>query len=269
MPIFNAAGAEIYYETAGSGAPLVLIPGFASGLWSWFGQKDLEKDLQVISYDPRGIGRSRSEKNAPDLSLDSFAGDVLHILDELAIEKASVLGTSFGGFVALAFALRFPERVDKLILACTTAGGREHVSPDIEILRSFTRNPEYTVGEQIRRFFRPAFTEEFNREQAEIVEKVCRLREENEVDEETYVAQLRTAFAFDVSAQLGHINHEALVITGDRDNLVPMQNSQNLAAKLPNATLRVIKDGSHMIFVENAMEFNKLVVDFLVTTDNL
>lgn len=253
MRIFNAAGAEIYYETAGSGAPLVLIPGFASGLWSWFGQKDLEKDLQMISYDPCGIGRSRSERLSTDLTIDSFASDVLGILDELAIEKANVLGTSFGGFVALEFALKFPERLNKLLLACTTVGGADYVSPDIEVLRSFTRNPEFTVGEQIRRFFRPAFTDEFNTEHAEIVENVCRLREENEVDEETYVAQLRTAFAFDVSAQLGHINHEALVITGDRDNLVPMQNSQNLAAKLPNATLSVIKDGSHMIFVENAM----------------
>lgn len=269
MPIFSAAGAEIYYETAGSGTPLVLIPGFASGLWSWFGQKDLEKDLQVISYDPRGIGMSRSGTPGMELSLDSFSGDVLHILDELAIRKANILGTSFGGFVALAFALHFPERVDKLILACTTAGGPEHVSPDIEILRSFTRNPEYTVGEQIRRFFRPAFTEEFNTEHADIVEKVCRLREENEVDEETYVAQLRTAFAFDVSSQLGHIEQKALVITGDRDKLVPMQNSQNLAAKLPNATLKIIEGGSHMIFVENATEFNELIVKFLLTTDDL
>lgn len=263
MPIFNAAGAEIFYETAGSGVPLVLIPGFASGLWSWLGQKGLEIDLQVISYDPRGIGMSRSDKTAKGLSLDTFAGDVLHILDELELEKANILGTSFGGFVALEFALQFPERLDKLILACTTAGGPEHVSPDIEILRSFTRNPEYSVGEQIRRFFRPAFTEKFSADHADIVEKICCLREANEVDEDLYVAQLRTAFAFDVSARLGQIDHETLVITGDRDNLVPMQNSENLAAKLPNATLRIIKDGSHMIFVENAHEFNQIVAEFL------
>jgi pimeloyl-ACP methyl ester carboxylesterase len=261
MPTIDADSAAIYYETAGSGEPIVLIPGFASGTWGWFCQTELANDLRVITFDPRGIGRSRSE--SPEMSIETFVVDVRAVLDDLGIEKAHVLGASFGGFVALEFALRFPERVGKLILACTTAGGANHVSPDSEILRSFTRDPDRPLGEQIRRFFRPAFTEEFNAEHADTVEKVCRLREENEVTEETYSAQLHTAFSFDVDARLGEITNETLVITGDRDNLVPMQNSENLAAKIPNAELKVIKNGSHMIFVENAQEFNAIVSKFI------
>ena len=266
MPIIDAAGAAIYFETVGSGDPIVLIPGFASGAWSWFCQADLAKDFCVITFDPSGVGRSRSgqDANLSDLSVKTFADDVLCVLDALKIEKAHILGASFGGFVAQEFALRFPDRVFKLILACTTAGGKDHVSPDIEILRSFTRDPEMELGVQIRRFLRPAFTERFSSEHAEKFEKVCRLREENEVADTTYLAQLQTAFTFDVSDRLGEITHQTLVITGDTDNLVPMQNSVNLAGKLPHAELRIIKNGSHMIFIENAVEFNKIVSEFLI-----
>ncbi|MEQ1603236.1 MAG: alpha/beta hydrolase [Pyrinomonadaceae bacterium] len=265
MPVFESSTSEIYYEISGTGEPLVLVPGFASGMWSWFGQGVLGENFRLVEFDPSGIGRSRAK--TANQSLDSFTNDLLGLLDELQLERVHLLGTSFGGFVATEFALRFPERVKKLILACTTAGGPEHVSPDVEILRSFTRNPEFTLGEQIRRFFRPAFTEKFNAEHAEIVEEVCQLREENVVNEETYVTQLRTAFSFDVSARLSEIEHETLVLTGDSDNLVPMQNSENLASKIPNATLKIIKNGSHMIFVENAAEFNELVDRFLLNAD--
>ncbi|MBK9529714.1 MAG: alpha/beta hydrolase [Acidobacteria bacterium] len=266
MPTTQAADAAIYYETAGSGEPILLIPGFASGIWGWFCQNSLADSLRVVTFDPRGIGRSRS--GSAEMSIETFVDDVRAVIDDLGIEKAHILGASFGGFVALEFALRFPERVGKLILACTTAGGAKHVSADFAILRSFTRDPDRPLGEQIRRFFRPAFTEEFNAEHADTVEEVCRLREENEVTEETYSAQLHTAFSFDVDLRLDEITNETLVITGDQDNLVPMQNSENLAAKIPNAKLKVIKNGSHMIFVENASEFNRIVVEFVSESDN-
>ena len=196
-------------------------------------------------------------------STETFVADVLRILDDLKIEKANVLGASFGGFVALEFTLKFPERVEKLILACTSPGGKNHVKPDIEILRSFTRNPDLSPEEQIRHFFRPAFTEKFNAENAETVEKVCRLREENAVSDETYLAQLNTAFSFDFEENLGKIFHPTLVITGDKDKIVPMENSVNLAEKIPNARLEIIRNAGHLFFVENAEEFNTAVREFL------
>lgn len=253
---------NLHYKTHGAGFPLILIPGFTSGAWTWFCQtEELSKDFQVITFDPRGIGQSKN--HLKKLSLETFVEDVGLILDNLKIEKANVLGASFGGFVALEFALKFPERVSKLVLACTSAGGKNHVRPDIEILRSFTRNPQMSAGEQIRHFFRPAFTEKFHAEHPRIVEKVCRLREENEVSEKTYAAQLEVAFSFDFEENLGKIFHQTLVITGDQDKIVPMQNSLNLAEKIPNATLKIIENGSHIIFIENASEFNQAVREFL------
>jgi len=256
----------LYFETQGAGKPLILIPGFASGAWTWFRQtKELSKDFRVITFDPRGIGKSKIENpdDFANLSMQTFVTDVLQVLDELNVEKANVLGASFGGFVAQEFALQFPERVNKLILACTTAGGANHVTPDIEILRSFTPDANLSVAESIRKFIRPAFTDEFNAEHADEVEKVCVLRETNEVADAVYFAQLEVAFKFNTADRIGAIENETLVLTGDKDKVVPMQNSLNLAEKLPNATLQVIENGSHLFFIENADEFNREVLKFL------
>jgi len=257
---------NIYYETHGAGEPLILIPGFASGAWTWYCQTaELSKDFRIVTFDPRGIGRSRIEPaaDAENLSMRTFVADVLRVLDALEIEKAHILGASFGGFVAQELALRFPERVKKLVLACTTAGGAHHVKPDIEILRSFSPDPDLTPPERIRKFFRPAFSAKFNAERAAEVEKVCRLREANEVAQAVYLAQLQVAFSFNAEHEIGNIENEALVMTGDRDEIVPMENSVNLAAKMPNAVLKIIENGSHMFFIENADEFNRIVTEFV------
>jgi len=257
---------KLHYETHGVGEPLILIPGFACGAWSWFRQTaELSKDFQVVEFDPRGIGKSKIENplDAENLSIETFVRDVLTILNDLKIEKANVLGASFGGFVAQEFALKFPERLNKLILACTTAGGENHVKPDIEILRSFTPDPGLKIGERIRKFIRPAFTGEFNVEHAAEVEKVCRLRESNAVNDVVYFAQLQAAFTFNTEDKLGLIENETLVIAGDQDNVVPVQNSVNLAEKIPNAKLKIIENGSHMLFIENASEFNRIVSQFV------
>lgn len=255
---------RLFFETHGAGEPLIMIPGFASGAWGWFRQiEELSKDFQLITFDPRGIGKSKNDFTKIP-SMKTFVEDVLEVLDELKIERANVLGASFGGFVAQEFALSFPDRLDKLILSCTTAGGVDHVKPDIEILRSFSPDPTLTIGERIRKFIRPAFTKEFNERHADEVEKVCRLRETNSVADEIYFAQLQAAFTFDTGKRLDEIKNETLVVTGDRDDVVPMQNSENLAKKLPNAELKVIENGSHLIFIENADEFNKIVSQFVL-----
>ncbi len=253
---------DLNIESNGIGEPLVLIPGFASGAWTWFCQiEDLAKDFQVITFDPRGIGRSKGDLQ--NLSLQTFVGDIIGVLDNLKVEKAHILGASFGGFVAQELALNFPSRVNKLILSCTSMGGKNHVKPDLDVLRAFSPDPNLTVSEHIRKFIRPAFTKDFNKNNADLVEKVCMMREANEVADEVYQAQLATAFSFNSENRIEKISAKTLVITGDDDNVVPMQNSLNLAEKLPDATLKVIEKGSHLIFIENAGVFNKTVKEFL------
>ena len=262
MPIIDVAGAELYYESAGTGEPLVLISGFASGIWSWKYQiPDLSELFRVISFDPRGI--SRSQNTEMPVSIERIADDVAALLDELGIESANILGISFGGFVAQDFALRYPDRIKKLILACTSYGGKGHVLPSMDVLAAFASTKGLNSIERIRQYLTVAFTPSFVADEPGIVDEFCRLREQNEVPEAVYMAQLLSATTFDLSARVGQITAETLVLTGDEDTIVPMQNSINIASAMPHAKLVTVGGGSHMFFVEQAPKFNSIVTNFL------
>lgn len=255
---------NLYYETHSTGSPVVLISGFASGAWLWFRQiEELAKHFQVITFDPRGISRSKLNENE-SVSIGEIADDVVQILDKLKIEKASILGTSFGGFVAQDFALRFPERLNKLILACTSFGGKNHVLPsNFEVLTAFASTENLNSSERIRKFMIPAFTKDFVENNFEIVEKTCQLREQNEVPETVYLQQLQSATTFDLEAKVSNITAQTLVITGDSDQVVPMQNSINLANLIPNSRLEIVENSGHLFFIEQAEKFNKIVTKFV------
>ncbi len=265
MPFAKLKNICLFYESHGAGEPLVLISGFASGAWNWFKQTgELAKDFRVITFDPRGVAHSKiSDDLVSTVSIQTIADDVANLLDELNIEKANVLGISFGGFVAQEFALNYPERLAKLILACTSFGGANHVPPAPEVLSAFASTDNLNTLERIRKFMRPAFTPEFAERNADEVEKVCVLREQNIVPEKVYFQQLFSAMTFDTATRISQIKAETLILTGNADVVVPMQNSINLSNSIPNARLEIIEGGSHLFFIENAKEFNKIVTDFV------
>ncbi len=255
---------ELCYEICGDGEPLVLVPGFASGAWSWEWQAgELAKDFRVVTFDPRGVANSNLHENA-HVSITRIANDIANLMRELNIVSAHVLGISFGGFVAQEFALRYPERVKKLILASTSFGGPNHAMPSMEVLSSFASTEGLNSADRIRKHLTTAFTPDFVRENTAIVDRFCTLREKNTVPEEVYRQQLASAMEFNAEDRVGAIRAETLVLTGDSDTVVPAANSRNLAKAISNAHLGVIADGGHMAFVENADEFNSFVRDFLV-----
>jgi pimeloyl-ACP methyl ester carboxylesterase len=257
---------KLFYETNGNGPPLVLIPGFASGAWIWFSQiEELTRNFQVITFDPRGVSNSRFEPTeAPVVTIELIAEDICHILDELGLQKAHILGASFGGFVAQQFALDHADRIDKLILACTSFGGINHVPPKPEILMSFAATDSLNSSERIRKYIQPAFNDEFRENNKETVERVCRLREQNIVPETVYFQQLHSATTFNKEHRVANIKAETLIITGIDDRIVPMQNSVNLAKLIPNSKLEIIKGGSHLFFIEQAERFNEIVKKFVL-----
>ncbi|MBX3291141.1 MAG: alpha/beta hydrolase [Acidobacteria bacterium] len=263
MPIIDLLFTRLFYETNGEGDAVVLIPGFASGAWSWSWQaKYLAKDLSVVTFDPRGISRSVAEAGVK-VTIPQLAEDISVLLDALEIASANILGISFGGFVAQEFAVRFPERVDRLVLASTSFGGPNHIMPSAEVLEPFSAADGLNSSEKIRRHLQSAFMPEFIKEKPEEVDLFCRLREENHVPEAIYNQQLAAAYEFNIEDAVGSITARTLVVTGARDTVVPKQNSINLASNIPNSRLEIIEEAGHMVFIEKAGEFNKLVVDFL------
>lgn len=263
MPLLELDGAKVYYETHGTGAPLVLVPGFAAGAWIWFKQTPaFARACRAIVFDPRGIGRSAA-RDEP-ISTDLLADDVAALLDRLGIERAHIIGASFGGFVALAFALKHAERLNKLVLCCTSAGGAMHVPPDAEVLLRLASTQGLNTDERMRENLLLAFSPEYVAQEREEIARVMALRAACPVPEQIYRRQLQAALSFDVGPRLGEIASPTLVITGDADRIVPAENSRRLAAAIPRARLQIIPGGSHSFFIERAEEFNRAVLDFVL-----
>jgi len=123
MPFASINGVRLYYEAAGSGAPLVLVHGFACGARSWDPQvRVFSRARRVITYDVRGHGVSEAPENAAAYSQDISVQDLHDLLVQLKIRRAVVGGLSMGGNIALNFALAHPSMVSKLIVADTGAG---------------------------------------------------------------------------------------------------------------------------------------------------
>lgn len=262
MPYFQVEDVDIYYEDCGAGEPLVLTPGFGTGLWLWFKQMGaFARSFRTISFDPRGVGRSDGGR-AP-ATMRAYANDVASLLSSLGVERAHVLGVSFGGFVAQEFALAHPRMLGKLVLCCTSFGGARHLPPSASTLQAMASAEGLNTEERTRRNLLPAFAATFLAERPEEVEEVIALRLRHPVSELTHLAQVQAAATFDAGARVSQIESPTLVVTGDKDAIVPPENSRNLAASVPGARLSVIEDAGHMVFIERAEEFNRAVIGFL------
>jgi len=262
VPKVSVNGLQLYYEIEGVGAPVVLIPGFAAGRWIWFKQTaELSRQFRVILFDPRGV--SASDKPEGSQTIGLLADDVAHLLDAIGIDSAHIVGASFGGFVAQEFALKYPGMTRKLVLCCTSFGGPRHVVPAPETLMALASTKGLNTEERMRENLLLAFTPEYVRTQVAEVDHVVHLRATNEVPEHIYSTQLQAAMSFNTESRLGQIAAPTLVLSGDADVIVPVQNSRNLAARIPGARLQIVAGGSHTFFIEQAAEFNRIITDFL------
>jgi 3-oxoadipate enol-lactonase len=123
MPFAQLAGIRLYYERAGDGPPLLFISGTGGDLRTKPNVFDgpLGKAFDLLAYDQRGLGQS----DKPDVpySMADYADDAAALMADQGLDAALVIGVSFGGMVAQELVLRHPQRVKRLVLACTSPGG--------------------------------------------------------------------------------------------------------------------------------------------------
>ena len=263
MPKVSVNGLKLYYEIEGDGEPVVLIPGFAAGRWIWFKQTaDLSQNFRVIIFDPRGVAASDKPEGPQTIGL--LADDVAHLLQTIGIASAHIVGASFGGFVAQEFALKYPSMTRKLVLCCTSFGGPNHIVPAPETLMALASTKGLNSEERMRANLLLAFTPEFVKTRSAEVDHIVHLRATNEVPEHIYMSQLQAAMSFNTESRLAEIKSPTLVLSGDADIIVPVQNSRNLAAKIPGAKLQIVEGGSHTFFIEQAGTFNQILEEYLI-----
>jgi pimeloyl-ACP methyl ester carboxylesterase len=274
MSTARVGSVELYWEEHGSGDPLLLIMGLAADSRAWMFQiPDFAARYRTIAFDNRGVGRSA--KPAGPYTIHQMADDAAGLLDALHIARAHVVGVSMGGMIAQELALRHPERVRGLVLACT------YPEPDADVERqrefsiqqfggSVNASGELSIDLSAldpMMFFQhllpTVFNQEFiERELAKLLPLFTGALEYG-FSMEAILGQVEAVMGHKATDRLHQIAAPTLVITGDADRLVPPGNSDILARHIPRAKLVKIPGGSHGFNFETPDVFNRHVLDHL------
>jgi pimeloyl-ACP methyl ester carboxylesterase len=249
---------SIEYDVYGDGPALLLIPGLGFGGWGWFKQVPaLSRRFRVVTFDPRVSGD-------PRYGVAELARDAAALLDRLGIERAHVLGASLGGFVAQELALARPNLVDRLVLVCTSHGGRggERMSPRaLAVMFGLgSMSPEGAA----RRGLKVATSAAYRTRRPEEFDALVQERLARSPSLSSYLRQAMAGANFDASRRVHDIVAPTLVIHGSDDQYVPVANAQALAWAIPDAELRVLDGAGHLVFIERAEEVNGEVTSFLL-----
>lgn len=255
MPIAPVGDLDLYYEMAGAGPRLLLILGTASDLRRKPNLLDvpLTENFEVLAYDQRGMGRSSKPDRA--LTLADYAADAMGLMDALGWASASVLGVSFGGMVAQELALQAPERVERLALACTSAGGRGGSSYPLHELEDLPLRDRATVMLALDSR-RGADWQLANPAQADaaIAQVMSRLAPFDPADAAAIKAasrrQLEARRRHDTFDRLPRLTVPSLVLGGRYDLLAPVAVQQSLAAQLGAPLL--LFEGGHNFLMEDS-----------------
>ena len=257
-----ADGTRISFEVFGraDGEPLLLVQGLGADRRGWIMQRRaLAGRYRCIAFDNRGVGASG--KPAGPYDLEVMARDAIAVLDATGYESAHVMGASMGGVIAQIMAVRHPDRVRSLVLACTAA---RHHRWRIELLEEWaataaadgmrgfaTQNLRWLLGPRSLRRFRPALG------------LLAPVAMNGPAD--GFVAQVAAILAMDdaLRDELRTIRVPTLVLVGSQDILTPVGDSEEIAELIPNARLEIIRGGAHGFMVEHAAAFNRSVTAFL------
>lgn len=272
----NIHGNDIAYRRAGAGPVLALLHGIAGSSETWLpAMRLLQRDYTVIA--PDFLGHGASAKPPGDYSLGNYAAGLRDFLDMLEIERATVVGQSYGGGVALQFAYQFPERCERLVLVDAGGLGRE-VSwllrlvtlPGAEyVLPALFLAPVRDCGNSILSFFRDRGIRsdratEMWRSFGSLTDPANRA---------AFVRTMRAVIepggqAVSASDRL-YLAQEmpTLIVWGDKDKIIPVSHAYQTHEVMPQSRLEILPGVGHFPHVEDPFRFVEILVDFLRTTE--
>jgi len=254
-----AGTVRIAWESLGSGEPVLMIHGLGYARWGWEPVAGpLSARFRLLLFDNRGIGES-DVPPGPYTALE-LAEDAVSVLDAAGVESSCVVGTSLGGMVAQELALTRPERVRRLVLACTTPGGAgAHPLPE-RTRHLIAEAPSLPQDVALRRFVENALAPD---PPAELVERIVAHRLAAPPDPAGWAAQAAAGASFDALDRVAGIAAPTLVVHGTDDGVVDPRNSELLAGRIPGARLEFLPGTGHLFFWEQPERFVALVQEFL------
>jgi pimeloyl-ACP methyl ester carboxylesterase len=274
--VVSIHGHDVSYRMAGSGPTVVLIHGIAGSSTTWRSvMPALAEKHTVIA--PDLLGHGQSAKPRGDYSLGAYASGIRDLLAVLGQERATVVGHSLGGGVAMQFAYQFPERVQRLVLVASgglgkevsiilkavTLPGAEYVLP-LLLHRRIREVGEWPAGLGRRLGWRP------NDTLAEVWRSYTTLTDRH--GQQAFIHTVRAVI--DVAGQRVSAHDRlylaqalpTLIVWGDRDRIIPVDHAYKAARAMPGARLEVLPGAGHFLPWKDADRFLSILDDFLEST---
>jgi 3-oxoadipate enol-lactonase len=260
MPQIEANGGTICYSTRGrADAPWVTLSHSISGdktMWDETA-KALARYFRVLQYDVRGHGGS--VHGSQQIALEDLADDVVRLWDALGIEMSHFIGVSLGGMVGIDLALRYAERVDRLVLSDTRVNPTPQWTEMFYLREQSVRQHGMSsiVNETLAIWFTPAFAPAH----ADTVEQLAAVIENT--SPEGYLRCLAAVVARTGPIDLARIQAPTLAIVGAEDRGTPPALMKSIAESIPNAKYLLIPKAAHIPNMEQPEAFESAVIPFL------
>jgi pimeloyl-ACP methyl ester carboxylesterase len=273
-------GRRLAYTRTGKGPTLVCHgggPGFSSLYLENLG--GLDEDFELVLLDPRGTGGSDRPADARAYAIDDYADDVEELREHLGLERIDLFGHSHGGVVAMAYAVRYPERVGRLILASTLArwaqeqeramqeamAGHEAepwyedalAALQAELAGDFSSDQE--LGELAMREF-PFYFAHFGEKERAYLDT---LRADTPNADTLILFNKEIFESFDLRPELAKITAPTLVLTGELDFITGPVCAAEISAEIADVSTEILPGSGHFVFVESPEAFGQAVLGFL------
>jgi pimeloyl-ACP methyl ester carboxylesterase len=277
-------GRRLAYRRSGSGSILVCHPGGPGASGHYFGSLGgLDSDHTLVALDPRATGGSDAPADDDAYRLEDYARDVDELREHLGLERLALLGHSHGGFVAMTYASEWPERVERLVIACSLArfSGEQRAEKN-RLLAARGSDPDFADAVEARRA-RDAGAYEGERELQRLLGREFPLyfsrfgpAEQAFVDSALravpFAIQALRAFnatiapTFDLREQLARITASTLVLTGDEDYMAGPLAAAEIASGIVDSRVVVVPGAGHFPWVEEPERVRSAIADFLSGT---
>ncbi len=253
----SANGLSYSVDGPADAPALVLVNSIGLTATIWDGQVPAySRHFRTIRYDQRGHGASRTQP--PPYTIADLGGDLIGLLDELGIGRASICGISLGGLIAMWVGAHHPDRVDRLVLACTSAYPHDDAKWFARVKQARTEGMRAVVEQGSKGWFTPAFAAAH----PDLLERLRSIVAKTAVD--GYVGccdALRTA---NLLPDLAAIAAPTLIVAGGQDRGFPIAHAEALRTGIRDSRLFVLDDAAHIACVEAPEAFNRITLEHLL-----
>ncbi len=244
-----AKGLQLNVSVCGQGSPLLLLNGLGGLMRTFDPLRDELDDFMTITLDVPGVGKSQMPRWP--IRLPSHADVIAEMLQQLGIEQVDVFGVSWGGALAQEFALRYPSRVRRLILAATSPGPVLLMKP-ADVMDFFRKRKNVKMRKQ-----------DSSRTSIHTLLRFGVMKGMLSVNPRTYYFQLAALIGWTSLLRLSRLPQRTLVLSGDRDPLVQAYNAHILRRTIRRSELRILKGEGHFFVVTSARRTAVLIREFL------